>query len=667
MEHWMNLLVLVLICLFFSIPDGFADIADIEDPYVDIEQTTAPNGINFVYAPAPSAKTFSIKIRVRAGTLAETEKNAGVAHFLEHYLFTDSRLKNNSSYLDLIKELGGTGNGATSSLETVYYAKVPSGKAELIAKMFGKMLFNRTFEQDRVDQTRKPVLLEIGEPGLMAYLWRTGFLKIVYPDFLKLPDFWQSEFGLEPIKSTSLAAEQSNTLSISAHDLKTFYDEYYHPSNITVYFAGKFNSETMKSIAQKWFASTPARKGKTVEQRATTIRKSPFLRTTSTSGTPRIAVGTKFWDATLEDLIVIDIYVEYLAHRLMKEFRNRKGETYTARGIVNNVKNFGQAVVTLETPAAQYSNNLRYIRNVIHEEAETGNLTEEQFAEAMKLYSTHYNLTDRDSSTALRLAENAERNNKVFGRSGSEFLIFKSLTFQDFTARLTKLFNSNQRYSVLLRPPLVWRYELAIIIVIFTITMLFFAKMKLTVPFEHSKVRLVRKLACPPLHLIEIISLSLGSVLAQYLSFGIRWGFFKSNFIQSSVLLSDYLYILIEMAFIIVSCIIVLKLTVRKLIICGDYLYIKSITYFAKRIPLTEIKSIELLHLWEVVFSMHRLSGLGFGQRFSYYDPLFLRPGLYLRFKDGSSGFFSVKDAATAIDEFKQYLVKDEAKLKIAI
>ncbi|OFZ14278.1 MAG: hypothetical protein A2X86_05365 [Bdellovibrionales bacterium GWA2_49_15] len=665
MARWTSLLAFVLLYIL-CIPEGFADLASIEDPYVDIEQTVAPNGIRFIYAPAPSSKTFSIKIRVRAGTLAETRETAGVAHFLEHYLFTDSRLKNNSSYLELIKEQGGTGNGATSVLETIYYAKVPTGKAEWVGKMFGKMLFNRTFEQERVNQTRKPVLLEIGEPGILAYLWRTGFLKFIYPDFLRVPDFWRSEFGLEPIRTSNLVAEQSNTLSISAQDLKTFYDDYYHPGNITVYFAGKFDIESMKSIANKWFASAPASKGKTVVQTATAIRNAPFLRTTSTSGTPHISVGTKFWDTTLEDFIVIDVYVEYLAHRLMKEFRNRKGETYTARGIVTNVKNFGQAVVTLETPAAQYSENLRYIRNMIYEEAETGGLTEEQFNEAMKLYSIHYNLTDRDSATAMRLAENAERNNQVFGRTGSEFLVFRSLTFKDFTARLKKIFNPGHRFSVLLRPPLVWRYELAVILLIFIITALSYAKAKLTVPFEHNKVRLVRKLACPPLHIIEIFSLSLGAVLSQYLSFGIRYSFFKSNFIQSSVMLSDYLYILIQMAFFIVSCIIVLKMTVRKLIVCGDYLYIKSITYFAKRIPLAEIKSIELIYPWQVLFSIRYLRGLGFGQRFSYYDPLFLKPGLYMRFKDGSSGFFSVKDATVAFEEFKQYVQKEEVNLKIA-
>ncbi|MEK6626841.1 MAG: insulinase family protein, partial [Bdellovibrionota bacterium] len=250
----------------------------IEDPYLDIEQAVAPSGIRFVYAPAPSAKTFSIKIRVRAGTLAETDESAGVAHFLEHYLFTDSRLNNKSSYLELIKEQGGAGNGATSSLETIYYAKVPSAKAEWIGKMFGKMLLNRTFEQERVEQIRKPVLLEIGQPGITDYLQQTGIFKIVFPDFLAIPDFWQSEFGLEPNKSSGFDTE-INTLTINAQDLKKFYAEYYHPGNITVYFAGKFDLTAMKAIAHKWFASTPARTGKSVEQKATAFRKAPYIRT----------------------------------------------------------------------------------------------------------------------------------------------------------------------------------------------------------------------------------------------------------------------------------------------------------------------------------------------------------------------------------------------------
>src|SRR6185437_2647042 len=122
-------------------------------------------------------------------------------------------------------------------------------------------------------------------------------------------------------------------------------------------------------------------------------------------GTPYIAVGTKLRELSPEDELTARIYLEYLAHRLMKEIRNRHGDTYTVRGVLTLKKNFGVGYVMMQAPPQEYNEYLKYVRSTLKQETRDGGLTESQFKDAMNLYSSHFKLSDDDSGTELTLSE----------------------------------------------------------------------------------------------------------------------------------------------------------------------------------------------------------------------------------------------------------------------
>ena len=158
-----------------------------DDPFLMVTRETLPNGIHLVFAPNDKAKTFRMKIKVRAGFASETEENAGVSHLLEHYLFTDARLKDDMSYVEMIREKGGSANGQTSEMETIYFATVPATESKWLSDLFYSMLFKRTFDQEHAEQVKKPVLLEIGQPEPTAWLTDSFVSKLFSPKFLKTP------------------------------------------------------------------------------------------------------------------------------------------------------------------------------------------------------------------------------------------------------------------------------------------------------------------------------------------------------------------------------------------------------------------------------------------------------------------------------------------------
>jgi hypothetical protein len=96
------------------------------DPYESVHSIQLGNGLKAVLAPSPDAKTFQIKVHVDAGHYNDEPGKSGVAHLLEHYLFTDAKLEKDMTYLEAIKEKGGSANAMTYTKETNYFATLPA-------------------------------------------------------------------------------------------------------------------------------------------------------------------------------------------------------------------------------------------------------------------------------------------------------------------------------------------------------------------------------------------------------------------------------------------------------------------------------------------------------------------------------------------------------------
>ncbi|MBK8200802.1 MAG: insulinase family protein [Bdellovibrionales bacterium] len=109
-----------------------------DDPYSQIEFFVLENGLEVILAPESAARTVKVYYEVDVGYGSENVGNLGVSHLLEHTLFRHPDLSSNMSFLDVIQEKGGQGNGITSKLTTSYFATVPSKKVIWTIQTFAK-------------------------------------------------------------------------------------------------------------------------------------------------------------------------------------------------------------------------------------------------------------------------------------------------------------------------------------------------------------------------------------------------------------------------------------------------------------------------------------------------------------------------------------------------
>lgn len=120
------------------------------DPFESIEYLKLNNGLGVYFAPSEETNLTSIRVEVDVGWEAEKKGNWGVSHLLEHVLFRDKGLRDEMTYLQLIKEAGGSANGTTQRRLTAYFGTIPSAKGEWLMDNFAKMLIVEKIDAEYV-------------------------------------------------------------------------------------------------------------------------------------------------------------------------------------------------------------------------------------------------------------------------------------------------------------------------------------------------------------------------------------------------------------------------------------------------------------------------------------------------------------------------------------
>lgn len=651
----------ILFSISFFLFMATSAFASERDPSGDIQVITLENGLRTVFAPSDTAKTVQVLVRVNAGRW--TEETAGIAHLLEHYVFKDAKMDSDMTYLEMIKENGGSGNAHVNDEETAYYATVPADKGPWLLQTFGQLLIGKQFVEEEVEFAKKPVYLEIGQPNPLHYA--AAFMGWMLPSIDFLPDLWKREFGFKSGRDKSSTPDQITTASLSAKDLEKFYQAYYHGRNMKLFIAGKFDVNSMASQVRQAFGKLPRGDQQGYKPTDLKARVRNYIRSTSTSGTPTIELGTKVADIGLEDLIAVSVYLQHVSHRLMKEIRNSRGETYSVQPELDIRQRNGFATLSFEAPPEAYYKNLKMVRDLLENEARQGQISEEQFREARELYSKIFDLTERDSDQMMTLAKAAE---KAFDEYGSEvrtpFQIVSSMTLDGYKATLKKVFADNMRVEKLNEPPLFFRYEEMLLFVLGLFASIALARKLFLKTFDHRKIRWVRKLAYPPFYLGHFGIFLIALILNFFTGLSMIYLWDEIPFVHSSFLVGDYFFSFTTTLLTVSQFQIVYVLFGRKAMIVGNELWIKSFGYYSWTIPLSEIQSLRLVNPSLVCLDPKMLWKIKY--RIFTYDFAFWRPAVLVEISDGRAYLVGVKSPHNALEDLQEYIKKPQGPLEAA-
>ena len=653
----MKLLLSLLVFFSFSAV-SFADV----DPFKNVTHHTLDNGMRVILSPQDAAKNISLRVRVDVGGYSETRDTLQVSHILEHAMFRDGNLEGEKTYLQLIEEEGGKVNAFVQSDKTVYYTTIPAEKLDWVLEKFKSMIFNRTFDDKVVDLAKSSVVLEIGKPFFFNKAFDYDFVGRFFKNYFSGKGYWESEFGYSP-RAYTREEEQLNVNHITAAHVEQHYKDYYYPKNMTVFVSGKFNPKHVLNSLKTLVGSVPNHSDKKMDvPTSSRIEKNYVKLATTFSGNTQIFYGTKFYDISEREFLSLESYMEFVAHRLMIELRNKKGETYSANAYTNFYDKNGYSAVSFQTPPEKFAENKAYLLSLIESEVINGELTDEKVNEAKDLYlKQNYEITDVDSDSAMDLAEYMNDNYLAYGTWLSPYKVLGEIQPQEYRDSIKKVFeNQVGKHSEYTMPPLLFDYDLLVTMFLtISLTVFLYKKRFKQIEDKHTMHWSYKVMSTPGL-VYECFFVFMGAMITLVLfERPLTFLLIGSESLLSSQVFSSYITLMYTLSLLTVIIMQYLSLVPTKLSYIDDSIVIKSLALRHTRIPVSEIKNVEMIN-WKKKLTNLALSKSMFFFASVCFDFRFFSSSLLIETHSGKRYVVNVKDAEQVQDKIRGEILLKE-------
>src|SRR3989338_11328156 len=105
------------------------------------------NKANIVLIPQDNTHSVTVLVVYPVGSRYETDKMAGVSHYIEHLMFKGTKKRKNTLTLTReIDRLGAEYNAFTGKEYTGYYIKADTDYTDTVLDILADMLYNSIFD-----------------------------------------------------------------------------------------------------------------------------------------------------------------------------------------------------------------------------------------------------------------------------------------------------------------------------------------------------------------------------------------------------------------------------------------------------------------------------------------------------------------------------------------
>lgn len=207
---------------------------------VPVEHFTLRNGLTVVVMPNNKIPVVTHMMLVRAGAADDPYGKSGLAHYLEHLMFTGTQNFPEGEYDRAVARVGGEHNAYTTDDYTVYYATVPKEQLDLVMTMEADRFANLEFLPDKAKR-------ELGVIGEERTLRVENRPVAQWLEQLSAITFLNHPYG----RPTIGWAEDLATLTVA--DAKVFFDRFYRPGNMVLVIAGDVSPRDIRRSAQRYY------------------------------------------------------------------------------------------------------------------------------------------------------------------------------------------------------------------------------------------------------------------------------------------------------------------------------------------------------------------------------------------------------------------------------
>jgi len=167
----------------------------------------------------------SISFFIGAGSRYETDKQAGISHFIEHVCFKGTKKRPTSAEIcTVIEGVGGMLNAGTDRELTIYWCKVAQPHFASALDVMADILINSTFDPAEIEKERQVIIEEINM-SLDSPSQRVSMLidELMWPGHALGRD---------------IAGSKESVAAITRDMMLDYLSGYYHPGNAVLAIAG---------------------------------------------------------------------------------------------------------------------------------------------------------------------------------------------------------------------------------------------------------------------------------------------------------------------------------------------------------------------------------------------------------------------------------------------
>ncbi|MFT4090787.1 MAG: insulinase family protein [Asticcacaulis sp.] len=212
-----------------------------------------PSGFTYIIYPNKTPPgVVSVRLRVAAGSLQESDHQLGLAHFVEHMAFNGSKNVPEGEMVKILErhglQFGPDTNAYTSFGETVYMLDLPKNDAEIVDTalfLMRETAGNLTMDTAAIDKERGVVLGEErvrDTPPMRAYV-----------------DFMKTAFPNQRLSKRLPIGLVDTIRNAPAQAFIDYYNDFYRPELTTLIVAGDINPDEIEAKIKERFGDFEAR------------------------------------------------------------------------------------------------------------------------------------------------------------------------------------------------------------------------------------------------------------------------------------------------------------------------------------------------------------------------------------------------------------------------
>jgi predicted Zn-dependent peptidase len=299
--------------------------------------TTLSDGLRVVTTPVPTSESVSVNLFVGAGSRGESERNKGVAHFLEHMAFKGTTKRPTAiDVAEAIEGAGGVLNAYTSKELTCYWNHVPFDEIETAMDVLADMLHNSILDPSEIERETTVVQQEIkrthDQPGAFV------------GELLGRAFYGDHQMGW------STAGTEESVAALRRQDFVDWIDTWYGAPNMVLSVAGNTTHERVVALAERFFvdgrtAAAPAMPALGQQPPAEHLLGDarPISQSNLALGMPALARD----DPDRYVLMILNAVLgRGMSSRLFKEVRERRGLAYSVGSSVSRHSDCGMLGVS---------------------------------------------------------------------------------------------------------------------------------------------------------------------------------------------------------------------------------------------------------------------------------------------------------------------------------